>query len=117
MRKHRPLLLIAGLLLMTAPAGVGQVSTAKPGEPVERHLSSDQTFREWPHDSKPTGETKLIKVCRAEAVCKMPYREGNTPRMRVRKLVVPMRYEDETTPISDPFTKQIQQGPDNLRDK
>src|SRR6266851_4067380 len=117
MSKQRHLLLIAGLLLMTAPAAVGQVSTAKPGEPVERHLSSDQTFREWSHDSKPTGETKLIKVCRAETVCKMRYREGNTPRMRVRNLVVPMRYEDENTPISDAFTKQIRQALDNLRDK
>jgi len=117
MSKQRHLLLIAGLLLMTAPAGVGQVNTAKPGEPVERQLSSDQTLREWSHDSKPTDETKLIKVCRAETVCKMRYREGNTPRMRVRNLVVPLRYEDETTPISDPFTKQVRQALDNLRDK
>src|SRR5258707_6300828 len=117
MSKRRHLLLIAGFLLMTAPAGVGQVSTAKPGEPVERHLSSDQTFREWSHDSKPTDETKLIKVWRAEPVCKMRYREGQTPRTRVRNLVVPLRYEDESTPISDSFTKQVRQALDNLRDK
>jgi flagellar motor protein MotB len=117
MSKQRHLLLIAGFLLMTAPAGIGQVNTAKPGEPVERHLSSDQTFREWSHDSKPTDETKLIKVCRVEAVCKMRYREGQTPRMRVRNLVVPLRYEDETTPISDAFTKQVRQALDSLRDK
>ena len=117
MSKQRHLLPIAGLLLMTAPAGVSQVNTAKPGEPVERQLSSDQTFREWSHASKVTDETKLIKVCRAETVCKMRYREGNTPRMRVRNLVVPMRYEDESTPISDAFTKQIRQALDNLRDK
>src|SRR5213594_2383013 len=117
MSKQRHLLLIAGFLLMTAPACVGQVNTAKPGEPVERHLSSDQTFREWSHDSKPTDETKLIKVCRVETVCKMRYREGQTPRTRVRNLVVPLRYEDETTPISDAFTKQVRQALDNLRDK
>ena len=76
MSKQRHLLLIVGFLLMTAPAGVGQVNTAKPGEPVERHLSSDQTFREWSHDSNSTDETKLIKVCRVETVCKMRYREG-----------------------------------------
>jgi len=46
MSKQRHLLLIAGFLLMTAPPGIGQVNTAKPGEPVERHLSSDQNFRE-----------------------------------------------------------------------
>jgi flagellar motor protein MotB len=117
MSKQRHLLLIAGFLLMTAPAGVSQVNTAKPGEPVERHLSSDQTFREWSHDSKPTDETKLIKVCRAETVCKMRYREGNTPRMRVRNLVVQLRYEDETTPISDAFTSQVRHALDNLQDK
>jgi hypothetical protein len=117
MSKRRHLLLIAGFLLMTAPAGVGQVNTAKPGEPVERHLSSDQTFREWTHDSNGTDETKLIKVCRAQTVCKMRYREGQTPRTRVRNLVVPLRYEDENTHISDAFTKQIRQALDNLRDK
>src|SRR3989454_2459424 len=102
---------------MTAPAGVSQVNTAKPGEPVERHLSSDQAFREWSHDSNPTDKTKLIKVCRAENVCKMRYREGQTPRTRVRKLVAPLRYEDENTPISDAFTSQVRQALDNLRDK
>src|SRR5882724_11668318 len=117
MSKQRHLLLIAGFLLMTAPPGIGQVNTAKPGEPVERHLSSDQNFREWSHDSKPTDETKLIKVCRAETVCKMRYREGQTLRTRVRHLVVPLRYEDESTPISDSFTKQVRQALDNLRDK
>ena len=25
----------------------GQIKTAKPGEPVERHLSGDEKFREW----------------------------------------------------------------------
>src|SRR5437762_1614106 len=117
MSKLRHLLLIVGLLLMTAPAGIGQVNTAKPGVPVERHLSSDQTFREWSHDSNSTDKTKLIKVCRAENVCKMRYREGQTPRTRIRKLVAPLPYEDENTPISDAFTRQVRQALDNLRDK
>src|SRR5207253_2805679 len=117
MSKLRHLLLIVGLLIMTAPAGVSQVNTAKPGEPVERHLSSDQTFREWSHDSNPTDETKVIKVCRVEAVCKMRYREGQTPRTRIRNLVVPLRYEEENILISDAFTKQVQQAFDDLRDK
>ena len=50
MSKQRHLLLMTGFLLMTARACIGQVNTAKPGEPVERHLSSDQTIREWSHD-------------------------------------------------------------------
>src|SRR5499425_3628249 len=117
MSKQPHLLLIAGLLMMTAPVCIGQVNTVKPGEPVERHLSSDQTFREWSHESNGSDQTKLIKVCRVQTVCKMRYQEGQTPRTRVRNLVVPLRYEDENTPISDAFTRQVRQALDNLRDK
>jgi flagellar motor protein MotB len=52
-----------------------------------------------------------------ETVCKMRYKEGETPRMRVRNLVAPLRFEDETTPISEAFTKQVRQAVENLRDK
>src|SRR5262249_30036017 len=113
----RHLLLIVEFLIMMVPAGIGQVNMVKPGEPVERHLSSDQTIREWSHDSNPTDDVKRIKVCRVETVCKMRYKEGQTPRTRVRNLVTPLRYEDETVPISDAFTKQVRQALDNLRDK
>jgi len=40
-----------------------------------------------------------------------------TPRTRVRNLAAPLRYEDENTPISDAFTRQVRQALDNLRDK
>src|SRR5436190_5479773 len=108
MNKHRHLLLIVGFLMMTAAAVVGQVQTTKPGEPVERHLSSDQKFREWSHQPEKADSTaastasaasadevKSIKVCRVETVCKMRFKEGETPRTRVRNLVAPLRYESE----------------------
>jgi flagellar motor protein MotB len=117
MSKHRHLPLIVGFLMMTASEGAGQVNTAKPGPPVERHLSGDQTFRQWSHDPDRTDDIKRIKVCRVETVCKLRYREGHTPRTRVRNLVVPLRYEDETIPIPDNFTKQVRQALYNLRDK
>src|SRR5215468_8214106 len=117
MSMQRHLLLITGLLIMAAPVGIGQVNTAKPGEPVERHLSSDQAIKEWSLDSNRTDDVKRIKVCRVETVCKMRYKEGETPRTRVKNLVMPLRYEDETVPISDAFTKQVQQALNNLRDK
>src|SRR5690242_10957889 len=117
MSQLRHFLVTVGLLMMTAAPGTCQVNTAKPGEPVERHLSSDRTFRAWTHESNSTDKTKLIKVCRAENVCKMRYREGKTPRTRVRNLVAPLRYEDEKTPISDAFTRQVREAIDNLRDK
>jgi flagellar motor protein MotB len=102
---------------MAAPVAIGQVNTAKPGEPVERHLSSDQTIKEWSLDSNRTDEFKRIKVCRTETVCKMRYKEGQTPRTRVKNLVMPLRYEDETVPISDAFTKQVRQALNNLQGK
>jgi flagellar motor protein MotB len=119
MSMQRHLLLIAGFLMMTALASIGQVNTAKPGGPVERHLSSDQTMKEWAqaHDSNRTDDFKRIKVCRVENVCKMRYKEGQTPRTRVKNLVMPLRYEDGNVPISDAFTKQLQQALNTLRDK
>ena len=74
MSMQRHLLLIFGFLIMAAPVGIGQVNTAKPGQPVERHLSSDQTIRQFSLDSNRPDEVKRIKVCRVENVCKMRYK-------------------------------------------
>ena len=62
-------------------------------------------------------EIKRVKICRMETVCKLRYREGQARRARVRNLVVPLRYEDETTPISEEFTRQVRQALSNLHDK
>src|SRR5689334_16231975 len=115
MRRH--LLLMIGLVIVAAPVGIAQVSTARPGAPVERHISSDQTMKEWSRDANRNDDMKRIKVCRVENVCKMRYKEGQTPRTRVKNLVVPLRYQDENVPISDTFTKQVRQALDNLKDK
>ncbi len=134
--------------MMTAGAGFGQVNTTKPGEPVERQLSDDLTFREWSKDSMTTSvganqantvkpgeqaerhlsgdqttssdrpdDIKRIKVCRVETVCKMRYKDGQTPRTRVKNLVVPLRYQDENTSIPEAFTRQVREAYDNLRTK
>src|SRR5262249_44607300 len=115
---HLPhLSLLVGFCMMTALAAAGQVKTARPGEQVERHLSGDQTFREWTIDPNVPDDVKRIKVCRVETVCKMRFKEGETPRMRVRNLVLPLRYDDENIPISEAFTRQVRQALDNLQDK
>src|SRR5919108_3944799 len=118
---HRPRLthlsLLVGFLVMLASAAAGQVKTARPGEQVERHLSDDQAFKEWSLDPKVADDVKRIKVCRVEEVCKMRFKEGETPRMRVRNLVVPLSYEDENIEISEAFTRQVRQALDNLQDK
>jgi len=111
------LLSYVGFLLLTVSAGAGQVGTTRPGQPVERHLSSDLTLREWTHKTDQNDETKRIKVCRIEEVCMMRYKDGETPRMRVRNLVVPQRYENETIAISEDFTRQVREALDNMRDR
>ena len=117
MSMQRHLLLIVSSLMMAVPSGIAQVNMMKPGEPVERHLSSDQTFQEWSQNSNPADSVKRIKVCRVETVCKMRYKEGQTPRARVRNLVLPLRYENETVSISDAFTRQVREALENLRNK
>ncbi|HXH27803.1 MAG TPA: OmpA family protein, partial [Candidatus Polarisedimenticolia bacterium] len=62
-------------------------------------------------------DIKRVKICRMETVCKLRYKEGQAHRARVKNLVVPLRYEDETTPISADFIQQVRRALDNLRDK
>ena len=57
-----------------------------------------------------------IKVCRAETVCKLQYREGNARRARLKNLVVPLRLEAGQSEIPDEFIRQIKEVSDNLRD-
>ncbi len=62
-------------------------------------------------------DIKRVKVCRMETVCKLTYREGQSRRARVRNVVTPLRYDDDATPVSEDFTRQIRQALDNLRDR
>ena len=117
MIKHHHLSLIVGFLVLTVSAATAQVRTVMPGEPVERHLSPDQKPKEWSLHSDGTDHTKSIKVCRVETVCKMRFKDGVTPRTRVKNLVAPLRYENENIPISESFTTQVRQALNSLQDK
>jgi flagellar motor protein MotB len=93
------------------------IKTTKPGESVERQLPSDQKLRQWALDANVTDDVKRLKVCRVEDVCKMRFKDGETPRMRVRNLVVPLRYDDENISVSEALTRQVREALDNLQDK
>src|SRR6516165_4553907 len=56
-------------------------------------------------------------VCGVETGCQMRLEEGVPRGMRVRNLVLLVRYEDENLPISETFSRQIQEALDNLKDK
>jgi flagellar motor protein MotB len=62
-------------------------------------------------------EIKRVKICRMETVCKLRYREGHERRARVKNLVVPLRYEDDATPLSGEFIRQVRQSFANLGNK
>jgi flagellar motor protein MotB len=64
-----------------------------------------------------TEDFKRVKVCRVETVCKMRYQEGHERRARVRNLVAPLRYEDETVNVSEDFARQVRQALANLHNK
>src|SRR5437868_13032696 len=117
MSKHHHLSLIVGFLVLTTSAGTAQVRTVMPGEPVERHLSPDLKPKQWALHSDGMDHTKSIKVCRVETVCKMRFKDGVTPRARVKNLVAPLRYENQDIPISEAFTRQVRQALNNLQAK
>jgi flagellar motor protein MotB len=64
-----------------------------------------------------TDDIKRVKVCRMETVCQLRYIEGHARRARVRNLIPPFHYEDDTTTPPQAFIEQIEQALHNLRDK
>ena len=62
-------------------------------------------------------DIRRIKVCRMETVCKMRFLEGHARRARVRNLIVPLRYDDDSVAVPETFTAQVRQALDNLRDR
>jgi flagellar motor protein MotB len=62
-------------------------------------------------------EIKRVKVCRMETVCKLRYREGHERRARLKNLVAPLHFGEDTVGVSEEFIRQIGQVIHNLRDE
>ncbi len=64
-----------------------------------------------------TEEIKRVKVCRVETVCKLRYQEGHSRRARVRNLVAPLHWNEESGAVPPEFVAQIRQSLHNLQDR
>lgn len=58
-----------------------------------------------------------IKVCRMETVCKLTYKEGLAKRTRVRNLVPPLHFSEESAQVPEEFRAHILQALANLENK
>ncbi|MGH8316025.1 MAG: OmpA family protein, partial [Steroidobacterales bacterium] len=63
------------------------------------------------------GEFKRVKVCRMETLCKLRFKEGQARRARVKNLVPPLQYAEETTVVAVDFIEHVRKALYNLRDK
>jgi flagellar motor protein MotB len=62
-------------------------------------------------------EFNRVKVCRVETVCKLRYKEGHAKRARIKNLIPPLHFDDETTSIPPEFLQNLQQALINLKSK
>ncbi len=58
-----------------------------------------------------------VKVCRVETVCKLRYKEGHSKRARIKNLVEPLHFDDDTTAVPEDFVQKVRQALTNLRTK
>ncbi len=58
-----------------------------------------------------------VKVCRIETVCKLRYKDGHSKRARIKNLVEPLHFDDDTTAIPQEFVQKVRQALTNLGTK
>ncbi|HEY0635084.1 MAG TPA: OmpA family protein [Gammaproteobacteria bacterium] len=58
-----------------------------------------------------------VKVCRVETVCKLSYKEGHSKRARIKNLVPPLHFNEESAEVPQEFRNHVLQALNNLGDK
>lgn len=64
-----------------------------------------------------TERLNRIKVCRAETVCKLTYKEGHAKRTRVKNLIAPLHFTGEAVELPEEFRQQVLHTLENLGNK
>lgn len=62
-------------------------------------------------------QIKRIKVCRIEQMCKLSYKAGLSKRARIKNLITPLHFDDESTGITAEFQQKLLQVLTNLGNK
>ncbi|MFU8816482.1 MAG: OmpA family protein [Pseudomonadales bacterium] len=62
-------------------------------------------------------ELKRVKVCRIETVCQLRYQEGHSRRARIRNLVTPLHWDDDSSGVPPAFLEQVHAALRNLAGK
>lgn len=62
-------------------------------------------------------DTKRVKICRMETVCKISYKQGYSKRVRLKNLVPPLRMQEGQVEIPGRFIIDLRETLNNLRDK
>ena len=58
-----------------------------------------------------------VKVCRVETVCKLRYKEGHSKRARIKNLVAPLHFDDDTSAVPEEFFQKVRQALTDLGTK
>jgi len=62
-------------------------------------------------------KVKRISVCRVEQVCKLSYKAGLARRARIKNLITPLHFSDESASVPVEFQQKLLQALKNLENK
>src|SRR5262245_60096476 len=108
MKNHRYLMLLAGLL-MAFSAIVAQVDESKPGEQVEKHLSSDQKFQQWSQDPNSLDSERGDRVETRQVTGE------KLETIKLRNVVPPIHFESGVAKIPPDYVGRLTKILESMR--
>ena len=109
MNRHRLLLLLACVIPAIALAGA--IEESVPGEPVERHLSDDQTFTRWAQDPAVLDSERGDRL----EVHQVPGEKLET--VKLRNVVPPIRFESGVALIPPEYVAALNEILAGMRER
>jgi flagellar motor protein MotB len=111
MSMHRYLLILFGGCLVGPLAGAASVTEAGLGEPVERQLSDDQTFRQWTQDPASLDTERGDRIEVREVAGK------KVETVKLRNVIPPIRFESGVAKIPPSYVDKLAEVLDGVRQR